>query len=92
MQIPSQFEWDEAKRRLNIQSRGLDFVDAIGAFSDVRRMIWEDCRRDYGEVRFNMLARTHGRVVHVTFTLRGAVVRIISFRKANERERRRYEP
>ena len=38
-----------------------------------------------------MLARCNGRIYHVTFTMRGAVTRIISARKANQRERRRYE-
>jgi uncharacterized DUF497 family protein len=38
-----------------------------------------------------MLARVKGRVFHITFTERGKVVRIISARKANKREQRRYE-
>jgi uncharacterized DUF497 family protein len=38
-----------------------------------------------------MLASVRGRIFHITYTERGAVTWIISARKANERERRRYE-
>jgi hypothetical protein len=50
-----------------------------------------DDRKDYGEVRFNMLAKVEGRVFHITFTERGPITWIISARKANKREQRRYE-
>ena len=85
-----EFEWDPAKNAANRRARGLDFAAAIPAFDDSRRRIWVDDREDYGEVRYNMLAKCGARVVHVTFTLRAGVVRIISFRKANEREQLRY--
>jgi hypothetical protein len=47
--------------------------------------------QDYGEVRYNMLAKVQGRVFHITFTERGGILWIISARKANQREQRRYE-
>ncbi len=50
----------------------------------------KDTRKDYGEVRCNMLAKVNGRVFHVTFTERGEITWIISARKANKREQRRY--
>jgi uncharacterized protein len=50
-----------------------------------------DDRKDYGEVRYNMLAKANGRVFHITFTERGDILWIISARKANQREQRRYE-
>ena len=60
------------------------------AFHDPDKMIWVDDRRDYGEIRFNMLAQVKGRVYHVTFTERGNLTWIISARKANEREQKTY--
>ena len=45
---------------------------------------------DYGETRINALGEIDGRVYFVTYTWRGAVRRIISARKANEREQRTY--
>jgi hypothetical protein len=53
-------------------------------------VIAQDTRKDYGEARFNMLALGEGRVFHVTYTMRGDVTWIISARKANKREQRRY--
>ena len=85
-----EFEWDAEKSAGNIRSRGLDFGAAPAVFDDPNRKIWEDARRDYGEARYNMLGRLDGRVFFVTFTLRLDIVRIISFRKANQRETDRY--
>jgi uncharacterized DUF497 family protein len=84
------FEWDDAKCAANIRQRGLDFADAIPVFYDDDRKIWEDLRYDYGEKRYNMLGDYNGRIFAVTFTIRDDVTRIISFRKANKRETRRY--
>lgn len=85
-----QFEWDEGKCAANLAACGLHFRDAIPAFYDDQRKIWEEKRQDYGEVRYNMLASSEARVFAVTFTMRAGNVRIISFRKANQREVRRY--
>jgi uncharacterized protein len=49
-----------------------------------------DTRKDYGEARYNMLTMVNGRIFHVTFTERGEITWIISARKANKREQRRY--
>jgi uncharacterized protein len=59
-------------------------------FADAGRKVVEDTRQDYGEARYTTLAKVHGRVFHVTFTERGKVTWIISARKANKREQRRY--
>ena len=86
-----EFEWSPAKRDRTLAERGVDFSAVLIGFLDPNRKIAKDFRRDYGEERFNMLASCGGRVYHVTFTMRGAVTRIISARKANQKERRRYE-
>jgi len=51
----------------------------------------EDVRRDYGEERRLTLGKIEGRLYAVAYTVRGGIVRLISARKANERERRRYD-
>ena len=86
-----EFEWSPGKRDRTLAGRGVDFSAVLVGFSDPKRKITRDFRKDYGEERFNMLASCAGRVYHVTFTMRGAVTRIISARKASQRERRRYE-
>ena len=63
---------------------------AIRGFADPARKVVRDTRKDYGEARYNMLAKVEGRVFHVTFTERGKITWIISARKANKREQRRY--
>lgn len=83
--------WDQKKCMLNIQIRSLDFRRAVRLFNDPHRLVWEDLRQDYGELRINMLACMIGRVYAVTYTSREDTIRIISFRKANPREQKRYE-
>jgi hypothetical protein len=85
-----EFDWHPAKRDWTLAERGVDFEDMIACFADPKRVIAQDTRKDYGEARFNMLALGEGRVFHVTYTMRGDVTWIISARKANKREQRRY--
>lgn len=86
-----EFDWNPAKCAKNIAERGIDFADVLVAFVDPNRRVVEDIRRNYGETRYNMLAKVEGRLFHLTYTERGEVVWIISARKANKREQRRYE-
>ena len=86
-----EFGWHATKRDKTTADRGIDFVRMMLGWSDPRRRIAEDRRKDYGEKRFNMLANIQGRVYHITYTQRGSVTWIISARKANRREQRRYE-
>lgn len=85
-----QFEWDEAKRESNLRRHGVDFQDAWMVFENPY-FEWPDQRRDYREERFAILGAVAGVVVNLIYTRREERVRIISFRKANKRERRRYE-
>ena len=74
-------EWNEEKRQLTLEKRGLDFADTARVFAgDVLDI--EDTRKDYGECR----------MVTITWTQRGDKRRIISMRNANEREHKKYSP
>jgi uncharacterized protein len=86
-----EFEWDEAKAGRNIAKHGVPFEYAARVFLDLHRMDIEDARRDYGEERRITLGAIEGRLFAVAYTLRGKIVRLISARKANERERRNYD-
>jgi uncharacterized DUF497 family protein len=81
------FEWDERKRR----ERGIDFLDVLSVFEAPQRIEFEDIRKDDGERRFVIRCPLAGRLIYVTYTMRGANRRIISARKANRREHRIYE-
>jgi uncharacterized DUF497 family protein len=85
-----EFDWNPAKCAKNIVERSIDFADVVVGFADTGRKVVKDTRKDYGEARYNMLAKVNGRVFHVTFTERGRITWIISARKANKREQRRY--
>lgn len=82
-------DWDEAKSRQNLAKHGLSFEDAAAVFAG-RCVTVEDTRRDYGERRFVTLGLLLGRTVVVAHTPRGGRTRVISMRKANSREARRY--
>lgn len=81
--------YDDEKRRLTLQIRGLDFTRAEEVF-DGTEFTMPDDRKDYGEARYNTFGRFDGRLVSVTWTIREGMRRIISMRKANEREQARY--
>ena len=83
------FEWDEPKRESNLAKHGIDFQDMPPLFDgDVLEII--DERKDYGETRINCLGEIEGRVYAISYTWRGGNRRLISARRANERETRRY--
>ncbi len=85
-----EFGWDPAKHASNLAKHQIDFIDVTLCFDDPNRRVWRDARFAYGEERFNMLALLGSRLMHITFTARGEVVRLISARKANDREQRTY--
>lgn len=85
------FDWHDGKRDRTFAERGIDFAEVVMGFIDPNRLVARDDRVDYGKIRYNMLALVGGRLFHVTYTLRGPVTWIISARKANKREQKRYE-
>lgn len=83
------FEWDEAKRRANVQKHGLDFAGVGEVFGGLTATMADD-RHAYGEQRFITLGLLSGRVVVVVHTEREDRVRIISVRKATRNEQQLY--
>ena len=84
-----QIEFDSDKREKTLAERGLDFARAGEVFA-VANVTFSDDRFDYGEKRFNTVGLLDGRMVVVVWTPRGEVRRIISMRKANDREQVRF--
>ena len=84
-------EYDSKKRQVTIDERGLDFEDAPIIFAGLRRITWQDNRQDYGEIREITLGELTGRLVVIVHTQRGNATRIISMRKANEKEQYWFE-
>ena len=84
-------EFDETKRAETINARALDMARAADVFAGPMLTV-EDDRQDYGEVRFITIGFLDDAMVVLVWTPRDDVCRIISMRKANERERRLYGP
>lgn len=82
--------FDPAKNERNIATRGISFERAA-AFEWDTALIAEDSRRDYGEGRFQALGIIDGRLHVLVFTPRAGKTHVISLRKANQREVKRYE-
>ena len=81
--------FDEAKRQSNLRQHALDFLGCEAVF-DGPVVSWDDARVFYGEQRINVLGFLNGVVVHMTYTDRGDDLHIISLRKAEKHEIKRY--
>ena len=82
--------YDPAKNLRNIQERGLSF-DQADDFDFEGALFAIDVREDYGEIRYVGLGLLDGRVHVICFLETSTGIRVISFRKANAREVKRYE-
>jgi len=71
------FEWDDIKRKSNIEKHGIDFIDAPIIFDSYTLTI-EDDRYDYGEERFVSFGIIEERVVVVVHTENEDSIKIIS--------------
>ncbi len=68
-----------------MEERSLDFAQAAQVFAG-KHLTLEDTREDYDEQRFQTAGWLEDRIVILIWTPRGKARRIISMRKANERE------
>jgi uncharacterized DUF497 family protein len=85
------YEWDEAKRKLNLERHEIDFYPAAWSFEWKFARVVEDRRRAYGERRFIALAPIGDRLYCMCFTTpETGNIRIINLRKANDREFKKY--
>lgn len=82
--------FDPAKDARNLATRGVSFARAAD-FEWAEAIIKEDLRRNYGESRFQALGLIEDRLHMLVFTVRAGTIHVISLRKANDREMRRYE-
>jgi uncharacterized protein len=89
------FEWDPAKAEANLRKHGVAFEDAVRVFADPAHISDVD-RIENGELRRQTIGMVDGVwLLLVAHTWRDddglEVIRIISARKAERHERRRYE-
>ncbi len=87
----SEIAYDAVKRDRTLSERGLDMGRAGDVFERSHLTV-PDLRQDYGEDRFITIGYLDDRMVVFVWTWRGDVIRVISMRKANDREQARYGP
>lgn len=83
------YEFDPAKDESNLDKHGLSLADADG-FEWETAVVREDTRRQYAEQRLEATGLIGDRLHVMVYCLRGDAVRVISLRKANPREVKRY--
>ena len=83
-------EYDPVKDLVNLEKHGVSLARA-GLLDWATALIRTDTRFDYHEARYQAPGLLDMRVHLAAFTLRDDALRIISLRRANRREERRYE-
>ena len=86
----AEFEWDARKEEHNLRKHGVPFSYATRVFDDPQRRDHLDTRCEYGEERRIVVGMIEDRVYVVAYTWRHTRIRLISARKANDRESRAY--
>ena len=82
--------YDPDKDLANQLKHGVSLEFGRYVLADANRLDVLDVRFDYGEERFVSYGRVESRVWVCVFAPRGNINRIISVRKANDRETQRY--
>ena len=83
-------DFDPDKNAKNIIERGLSFERATEFYFETAQFTIDN-RRDYGETRYRALGFLGHRLYAFVFVEIIGGIRVISFRKANKREVKRYE-
>lgn len=86
------FNWDETKAEKNLLKHGVSFEEAATVFDDPLYVDFYDPDHSDEEDRYIIIgqSRQH-RLLLVSYTERGAGIRLISAREAKRRERIAYE-
>ena len=84
------FTCDPNKSRANYFKHGivLEFAQYLDWSNE---MVWQDVRQNYNEVRMSGLVPLEGKIYAVVYVLRAESTRMISLRKANNRETKQYD-
>ncbi len=84
-----EFEWDEAKRLVNIDKHGIDFLDADLVLAGPHLI--GPARTVADESRWLAVGTLDDVYVTIIFTRRGDTIRLISMRSARDGEKQRHQ-
>ncbi len=86
------FQWDAGNSRKSEDKHGVTQAEAEQVFSNQPLLLAFDIAHSSTEQRIQAMGKTNaGRLLHVTFTIRGDLVRVISARPMHKKERAKYE-
>jgi hypothetical protein len=83
------YEFDATKDKANRITHGLGLADFDGF--DSEPVVLVDDRFTYGETRFRAFGYIDGKGYCLVYTIRGSNLRLISFRRAHEKEMKRHD-
>ena len=89
---PVGFDWDDGKNAVNVAKHKIDFEEAMTVFDDPNARYRDD--PDHSETEQRMIitgSSVAGRLLLVSFTERGDLIRIINARPATPREKHHHE-
>ena len=87
------FDWDAGNARKN-EKHGVSAAESEQVFFNAALLVLADTKHSHGEPRFHALGSADtGRLLHITFTLRGTgqKIRVISARDMHRKEREFYD-
>ncbi len=86
------FEWDDGNQHKSVHKHRVSIEETEQIFLNQSLFVYEDIAHSKTEQRYRVLGKTNtGRLLHASFTLRSNLIRIISARPMNKKEREFYE-
>ncbi len=86
------FEWDEEKAGANLEKHGVSFEEAQTVFYNPLYVDFYDPDHSFDEHRYVLIGESgRGRLLMVSYTEKGDVIRLISSREVTPAERKAYE-
>lgn len=86
------FEWNKGNLDKSYQKHGITPNESEEVFLDENLKVVKDFKHSQTEERFIALSKTFkGKSLFVVFTIRKNEIRVVSARKSNLKERRKYE-
>ncbi|MEZ4987935.1 MAG: BrnT family toxin [Saprospiraceae bacterium] len=86
--MDKKFEWDPNKNASNLEKHGVSFDDVTDIFDDENRIQY--IQYVNGERRWKTVGSILGILFSVVYTMRKAVFRLISARRASKQEKKDY--
>ena len=84
------FVWDNNKASSNLEKHGISFGEATNLFNDPKKVTMQSYNGS-DEERYNTVGNAFNNLLSAIWTPRGEDKRIISARKANNKEKGEYD-